>query len=279
MTELQTARIGMVNFINTAPLYETWKDTVRRDEWHVVEGSPAELNRQLSSGLLDLGFVSSHEYASEPSKYKLLPGLSISSCGPVGSVFLFSQTEPENLDGTTVFLSRQSQTSNSLVKILLEEFVGVRPYYCFPESEVVPVDEGKSVLAIGDIALRMKDSGRYEVVLDLGEIWYQYTGLPFVFAVWAVANEFAERNQDLLADIHGELLRCVTEGKENLPTICQRAAPRIPMSVEKCYEYLQAIEYDLNDKKIEALELFYKYLIERGEGKKDALPLRFAQTA
>ncbi len=280
MTEQEfAARIGMVNFINTAPLYETWKETVYRDEWQVMEANPVELNRQLSAGELDLGFISSHEYAMQPSKYRLLPELSISSSGPVGSVFLFSEIAPEKLDGEMVFLSRQSQTSNSLVKILLEEFLGVRPRYGFSASDDISVDQGKTFLAIGDRALRMKASGRYPVVLDLGEIWHKFTGLPFVFAVWAVRDEFAEKHAGLVMEIHHELLRCVQEGKENLQVICQRVAPKIPMPTDKCYEYLLAIEYDLNVKKIEALQLFYKYLADRGEGQKDALPLRFAEIA
>lgn len=278
MTDQEIVRIGMVNFINTAPLYETWKETVCRDKWLVVEGTPAELNKMLSAGELDLGFISSHEYAAQPLKYRLLPGLSISSNGPVGSVFLFSEDAPENLDGKMVYLSRQSQTSNSLVKIILEDFVGVRPTYTFSGSENTPAEEEKSILAIGDGALRIKKSGRYKFVLDLGENWQKYTGLPFVFAVWAVREDFCSRRGEEVQLIHNELLRCVKEGRENLSKICQLVAPRIPMAAEKCHEYLRAIEYDLNENKIEALELFFKYLADRGAVGHDALPLNFAAT-
>ena len=72
-----TARIGMVNFLNTAPLYEVWKRTVFRPEWQVTEAPPSTLNRLLHQGALDLGFISSHEYALHPEEYKILGNLSI----------------------------------------------------------------------------------------------------------------------------------------------------------------------------------------------------------
>lgn len=275
MNVQEIARIGMVNFINTALLYETWKETVFHHEWQVVEANPAELNQKLSAGELDLGFISSHEYAVHPEKYRLLPGLSISSSGPVGSVFLFSDEPPENLDKKIVYLSRQSQTSNSLVKIILEEFIGVRPSYTFSLSLGMPDKEETTLLAIGDRALRIQASGRYKFVVDLGEIWQRFSGLPFVFAVWAVRDDYCSGHNMQIQNIHKELLRCVREGKENMARICQSVAPRIPMSVKKCHEYLDGIEYDLEEKKIQALELFYTYLIGRGEGTAEALPLRF----
>ena len=52
-------RIGMVNFINTAPLYDIWQRTVNRPEWNVVEAAPSVLNRMLYANELDMGLVSS----------------------------------------------------------------------------------------------------------------------------------------------------------------------------------------------------------------------------
>jgi len=54
-------RIGMVNFINTAPLYDVWQRTVNRPEWNVVEAPPTVLNSMLYANELDMGLVSSQE--------------------------------------------------------------------------------------------------------------------------------------------------------------------------------------------------------------------------
>ncbi|RJX29687.1 MAG: ABC transporter substrate-binding protein [Desulfurivibrio sp.] len=267
-----TARIGMVNFINTAPLYVTWQQRVARPDWLVTEGAPTTLNRMLCANELDLGFVSSHEYAAHPHLYRILEDISISSSGPVGSVFLFSRLAPEELAGRTVRLSTQSQTSVALVKIILEEFYKVQPVY--QTGNQVNDEEMSGVLAIGDEALRLKTGRAYPFCLDLGETWQQHTGLPFVFAVWAVREDFLAESPGCVSEIRAELLSCIREGKEKLQAVCTQVAPRIPMDVDSCYKYLCGIEYDLTPQKMAALTLFFDYLIKRGEAQAAALPIK-----
>ncbi|MEN8141871.1 MAG: menaquinone biosynthesis protein [Thermodesulfobacteriota bacterium] len=267
------ARIGMVNFINTAPFYEVWHQTVKRPDWQVTEAPPTTLNRLLYEGELDLGFVSSHEYGVHPGLYKILGGLSISATGPVGSVFLFSQRPLAELAGAKLLLSSQSQTSVALVKIILEDFIAVQPCYSGGSVPQGEDDLPPAVMAIGDDALRLLQQQRYAHCFDLSQLWYEETGLPFVFAVWAVREEFCRRDPVTVAEIHHELQRCICEGRRQLPAICRVVAPRIPMSVSACHDYLEKIEYDLGEEKIKGLSLFFKYLIRRGEGDPASLPL------
>lgn len=268
------ARIGMVNYINVAPIHEKWKATVRRDDWQLVEAPPAVLNKKLADGEVDLGFVSSYEYGAHPEKYKILSGLSISANGPVGSVFLFSHLPMDQLDKARVLLSSQSETSVSLVKIILEKFYKVRPQYETGDVLSTKHKDFKAVLAIGDDALRLVDSSVYLYEFDLGDIWKRETGLPFVFAVCAVREEFCAEHPEKLVDIHRELLRCRDEGKNDLKSICALAAPRIPMTEKRCFEYLSAIEYDLSGQKRKALEIFFEHLIKRGDIPSNAVPLK-----
>jgi len=269
----------MVNFINTAPLYEVWRRRVNRPEWQVTEAVPSVLNKMLNEDKLDLGFISSHEYALHPEKYRILDDISISATGAVGSVFLFSRKEPRQLDGVKILLSSQSQTSVYLVRIVLEEFFGVKPDYT--DGSLSEHDAGlgdyTGVLAIGDDALRINGSGEFPFKLDLGLIWHGQTGLPFVFAVWAVRENFCESAPETVAEIHRELLRCISEGRRDLRSISLLVAPRIPMVAEDCFRYLQAIEYDLSAAKKAGLKLFCEYLAKRGEGSKMALPLKICR--
>ena len=271
-----TARIGMVNYINTAPLYEVWRQTVRRAEWRITEAPPSVLNRMLHENELDLGFVSSQEYALHPGEYRIMSDLSISSTGPVGSVFLFSELPIAGLDDQLVLLSSQSQTSVSLVKIILEEFHQIHPRY--RSGLASELDQGAerpaAVLAIGDEALRLAVEARYPHRLDLGEAWQERTGLPFVFAVWAVREDFCREEPDTVLAVYQELHRCLREGKERLPEISAIVAKRVPMDEAACSRYLQGIEYDLGSEKQEALRRFFEYLIKRGEVPASALPLK-----
>ncbi|MBM9603091.1 menaquinone biosynthetic enzyme MqnA/MqnD family protein [Desulfopila inferna] len=268
-------RIGMVNYINTAPIYEVWKRTVTDERFIVVEDQPAVLNRMLASEKIDLGFVSSYEYCARPEKYRILRDLSISSTGPVGSVFLFSNTPMEQLDNTLVLLSNQSETSVCLVKIILEEFIGIQPQYIVGEVFGNISNSCQAVLAIGDDALRLVSDGMYAYQFDLGEIWNKQTGLPFVFSVCVVREEFCREHGSLVEEVQEALVSCREQGKKEMSSICSRVAPRIPMDSDACYSYLRALEYDLCESKCLALEKFFSYLIDRGEAGRQALPLRF----
>ncbi len=262
--------IGMVNFINTAPLYEVWKERAAvalHEHWQVIEGPPSRLNRMLYNGELDLGFISSHEYALHPGEYRILDGLSISAQGEVGSVFLFSELPVAALNGKPVGLSPQSQTSNALIRIILEDYYHIRPHY-------VESDEAPAHLAIGDRALRLKAENRYPIVLDLSQEWQRHTGLPFVFAVWAVREECWNTHGAEVRAIQEELLTCVEIGRRRLMEISARVAERIPMPPAACHEYLQRIEFDLSPAKVLGLSRFYQNLIDRREVSPKALPLK-----
>ena len=271
----------MVNFINTAPLYDVWLRTVNRPDWAVVEESPSALNRMLYADQLDMGLVSSQEYAIHPENYILLDDISISASGPVGSVFLFSRCDPEKLTGRRLRLSGQSQTSVSLVKIILENFYKVKPLYEIgPALEARYSNDIAGVLAIGDEALILARNEIYPYKIDLGKIWHEKTSLPFVYAVWAMRAEFCRTNPETVREIHRELLRCRKAGRDELKNISRKVSPRVSMEADACYAYLLGIEHDLGPEKKKGLVKFIEYLIERGEGMPEALPLKlFSETS
>lgn len=268
-------RIGMVNYINTAPIYEIWKKGVDVSEYVVIEEPPSVLNRMLATSAIDLGFVSSYEYCVRPEKYEILPDLSISATGPVGSVFLFSKVPLESLDRSLILLSNQSETSVCLLKIILEEYHGITPQYIIGEVRGEISSSCQAVLAIGDDALRLVSSGSYAYYFDLGEIWHTLTGMPFVFSVCAVRKEYGDKYRENVLAVHERLLSCRIEGKRQIHHICSIVSNRIPMDRDKCYTYLQALEYDLAEDKVQALEKFFSLLIKRNEADSKSLPLRF----
>lgn len=268
------ARIGMVNYINTAPIYEVWKERSLPADWEVVEGQPRELNKLLLADQIDLGFVSSYAYTVRPEQYQILQDLSISATGPVGSVFLFSEVEPETLDKQAVLLTGQSDTAVRLVKIILEEFYHVRPSYSRGVVYGDNAQAARAVLAIGDDALRLKAANIYPICLDLGETWYRHTGLPFIFSVCVARQDFLAAQPETARKIQQTMVDCREEGKRRMPEICKRVAQRIPMDCEACSSYLMAIQHDLTPIKIQALERFFRYLIDRGEAPATALPVK-----
>ena len=270
------ARIGMVNYINTAPIYEIWKEKELPANWQIIEGQPRQLNELLLANEIDMGFVSAFAYALHPERYQIFAGLSISATGPVGSVFLFSRVPVQELDGQKVMLTMQSDTSIRLVQIILEEFYRIQPEYSTgavygPDSAAA---EAQAVLAIGDDALRISRENTYPVHLDLGEAWMRQTGLPFVFSVCVVREDFIQEQPEEARRIREMLLACRREGGTRMAEICQTVSDRIPMEHAACTRYLHAIEHDLTPIKIKALETYFSYLIARKEVPATALPVK-----
>ncbi len=268
-------RIGMVNYINTAPIYEVLKETIFPETWEIVEGHPNVLNELLAASKIDMGFVSLLEYGLHPDQYRILADLSISATGPVGSVTLFSTLDPEKLDHKKILLTGQSATSVSLVKVILEEFYNITPEY--DVGDIYTANAKKdfdAVLAIGDDALRLGLENRYPVKLDLSEVWFERTGLPFVFSVCAVRESFIIDQAQTTSDIRELLINCRVKGQQQMSSICKRVADRIPMDCSLCTEYLNGIEHDLSAEKLKGLERFFKLLIKRKDIPANALPLK-----
>lgn len=256
-------RAGMVNFINTATIYEPLKASGGVEGWEIVEGHPAELNSLLRRGNLDTGLISSFSYGTYHDDYYIFSDLGISVNGPVGSVFLFSKVPVEQLQGKKICLTCQSATSINLLYIILEYFKGIKPVYETGSFDQFDVDDTVSAyLSIGDEALRLKNliSGLY--VYDLAEIWLQQTSHPFIFAVWAVRRESWVKNSAEITKFHDHLNWCYQKGRKDLFRISKNVAGRIPMSVEDCVSYLKGIELDLSHEKQEGLLKFFSLIKE-----------------
>jgi chorismate dehydratase len=273
---MTTVRIGMVNYINTAPIYEEWKTLDLDPAWRVTTAPPSTLNRMLQNDELDLGMVSCYEYAARPEKYRILAELSISANGPVGSVFLFSTVPPDMLAGKLVLLTNQSATSVALVKIVLEKFFRVQPRYALGDILAARENgpEVSGILAIGDDALRLNIQNSYPYKLDLADIWREHTGLPFVFSVFVVREEFVRSQPETLEKVRQTLIDCREKGSERLLEICTRVASRIPMDTDACLAYLRQIQHVLGPRHRQGLERYFGYLIDRGEAGPAALPLK-----
>lgn len=269
-------RIGVTNCLNTAPIYQQLQTSVAENEWQLVDAPPAALIEKLEQKEIDLGFVASYAYGANPDNYKILSGLSISECGAAGTVFLFSDIPLEQLDQQPILLSHQAETSLSLLRIILEDFHKVRPVYLETDKEPDITDhEFKAILAMGDTALKMEAESTHLYQYDLGDIWKKETGLPMVLTICLARREFVEEHPDLLAGVYKELLCCRDQGVEELDRVCEASAPSIPMSIPKCRNYLEAMEYDFGTQKRHSVETFFDFLIKRGDIGSTALPLKF----
>src|SRR5690606_38832957 len=137
------------------------------------------------------------------------------------------------LGGRPVALGSTSRTGVLLARMLLETRVGVRPDYfrCPPDLTQMLLEADAAVL-IGDAALRARTDApaRGLTVTDLGEAWREWTGLPMVFAVWAVRRDFAAAHPGVVKEVHQAFLTSRSLCLAELDTVAAAAARWEPFS-------------------------------------------------
>lgn len=254
---MKRPRVGKVRYINSEPVYYGIEEGAIEATCDLVEGTPAELNRLLERGDLDISVISSVAYAQAPQKYRLLPGLAISCDGAVGSVQCLSRVPLKDLDGVKVLVTQESLTSVYLLRLLLERSYGVRPLYQRGDvPEVLPAEVAAGLL-IGDPALKAGHARRYPHQLDLGQGWKELTGLPFVFALWAVREAFYEVDPEGARRLHRALLASKAYSLGRAETLSAVLHTRVGISEEACLNYFRKqLSFDLTPKHLEGFEQF-----------------------
>lgn len=183
------AKIGTVGYLNARPL----SDRIDIDRHTLVLAHPAEVARMLRDREVDVALVPAAAVLAEPpgdNAYRIVPGWCVGSAGPVTSVLLVAETPPEAW--TKVVLDGVSRTSVVLAQLLLRTAGSPLAARVRPDLEVVAAGPNEALgqakrntaaLVIGDAARTVPE--RLPVRIDLASEWAAWTGLPFVFAVWA----------------------------------------------------------------------------------------------
>jgi chorismate dehydratase len=221
----------------------------------------------MARGDLDLSAVSSIEYARNPDRYYIIPDLSISCRGAVKSVLLLSRVPMEHLSNQQILLSAQSHTSVALLRILLASRLGIDGRFIPGNCTEALAGENPptAFLAIGDEALRLRDHPLYPYRWDLGQEWLDWTGLPFVFALWVVRREAAMQCSARMNGAVETLMSAKWWGSAHLGEVCAIAAEQKILGPVELLDYYRGLEFNLGEEQLKGLELFFKHLVKIGE--------------
>ncbi len=249
-------RIGAVSYLNTKPLVHGLAQTLR--DYEIVFDVPSRLSDRLRRGELDVALIPVVEAVSNPD-YVVVSDAAIACHGPVRSVKIVSRVEPSEI--RSLALDVGSRTSVVLARVLLAKRHGVSP-----ECRPLPLDADfrdvidDAVLLIGDRAMKPLadfDVNGFRHEWDLGQTWHEWTGLPFVFAVWAAGKN---ADVDTLADVLG---CCRDHGVAALDQIAAEHADRHDLSTVECADYLgRQLHFYLGDEEKRGLDLFFQYARE-----------------
>ncbi|MBX6357565.1 MAG: menaquinone biosynthesis protein [Micromonosporaceae bacterium] len=252
-------RVGHIQFLNCLPIYWGLMRSGALIDVDLHKDTPDRLNAALVAGDLDIGPISLVEYLRHLDELLLLPDLAVGSDGPVLSVNLVATRPISELDGRPVALGSTSRTGVLLAQMLLSERYGVHPQYfsCPPELTEMLLEADAAVL-IGDAALRAlyEAPRRGLTVTDLGQAWREWSGLPMVFAVWAVRRDFAAEHPGLVKDVHEAFLRSRDLCLAELDEVATAAARWEPFDAATLAEYFRALDFSLGERQVAGLREF-----------------------
>ncbi len=253
-------RLGAVGYLNARPLMYGLE---RQDRFAIRYDVPSRCAELLHEGTVDVGLIPSIEYL-RGGPYRIVPDLAIASHGPVASVALYT-TRPMR-DVRSIALDTSSRTSAALVRILCAQLFRIEPEMMAhgPDLEHM-LARADAALIIGDNALFLGPPGpmssgeRHLVKIDLGEAWFELTGLPFVYAFWAGRPDALEA-----ADV-AALQAARDEGLARTEELAREYLASTPDRQAAGARYLRDnIQYFLGDTERAGLQTFYRYAAEIG---------------
>ena len=208
--------LGQLAYLNTRP-FEPFPGL------RVFRASPSEIGRLAATSELDAGLLSVGDLIRSEARYSPLGdargAFGIACRKKAGSVFLLSRRPAEQLGGRTVEITRETSTSVLLLRLWLEQRLGIER----PEYRSGVTREHEAVLLIGDEALRERErpDPRFPYRFDLAARWRDWTGLPFVFAIWSARRSLTAAKR---SGLHDTIAASLERGIERIPEIADEAA-------------------------------------------------------
>lgn len=262
MPSYRKLRVGYIPYLNCVPFFHYLRDS--GFEGSIVPGVPSALNEMLQSGEIDVSPSSSFEYALNSGDYILLPDHSISSQGPVKSVLLFSPCPLKELHGRRIAITGESATSINLLRILLleyQDFTRVDDYVPTESVETLIANQQPALL-IGDRA--MKQAAALPVGMtcyDLGTLWYEQTGLPFVFALWIIRRDRISEMSGKISALQTQLGLSVQRAFSDLSSLARNTGTS-DEEINGMVRYWQTIDYGLADQQLKGFDLFIELCLK-----------------
>jgi chorismate dehydratase len=244
LAKVAKIKVATVSYLNTIPFIYGFDHSTQSALFDLRLGHPGKCFSLFSNNEVDIALVPVASLTSL-GDCRIIQPFCIGADGKVGSVFLLSNDLPEKIE--TVFLDLHSMTSNQLVEILCREYWKTNPAFIFPENYPPQLKQKEAVVAIGDKSFKM--SGRFKYAFDMAEMWKNFTGKAFVFAVWVTRQ-----------NLHPTTIKAFNEalsyGVNNISESIIYSRPDV-LPVDETLEYLtNKIKYRLNENLMSGMTLF-----------------------
>jgi chorismate dehydratase len=260
-------KVGEISYTNILPMFFYLdRELLGRKGITLTSAVPSKINLMMEEEQVDLAGISSFSFGKNASNYRLLPDLSVSSFGPVNSIFLFSKCPIDELIGKKIALTSSSETSVALLKVILHHFYSIQVEYQVETPDFsLMMENYDACLLIGDDAIKAKrQSGDY-FVYDLGEIWYQHTGLPMVYAVVAYRKDLEKSNENQLTYLWESMVNSKMRCKEeSFSAVVDHVVSEHGGSHAFWQSYFNGLNYQFTGEHERGLDLYFQLAKECG---------------
>lgn len=239
-------KVSAVSYTNTKPFVY---GLIHSEIYELIDLSldiPSICAQKLINDEADIGLVPVAAL-SQIINYEIISNYCIGASGAVNSVFIFSKIPIEKIK--VLKLDAQSKTSNNLAKVLLKNYWKLQPL--FEDNKAIGSNLPQAFVEIGDRTFGKHS--QYPYKYDLAEEWFNFTGLPFVFAIWAANKPIPK---EFLHQFNTALKYGLDHRKEVITSI-----PSVENFDMEDY-LLHRIDYDLDSKKRQALDKFLEFMEE-----------------
>jgi chorismate dehydratase len=248
-SRLTTATVAArIPYANAAPFYALWGDA----PFAVRNLVPRDLGREAEAGGVDLGLMATGDFLRLRDRFEpLAPAMGVATRGAVQSVLLFSRRPAAALENAMISVTPETSTSIRLLRLLLDVRRGLQGLRYVRGLEPAQAD---ALLMIGDRAMRMRSKRPegFTHTLDLGADWLEWTGLSFVYAIWAVRRTLEEATR---AELGQFLESSLAAGLADLPAVArQQTEPG--WSPEETEAYLRRFHYRLGPEDLAGMARF-----------------------
>ncbi len=249
-------RVSFIEYLNSVPLGWGFLNGPYQDAFDILFDVPSQCARHLSTGEADVGLIPVVEYQRIPD-LSVLPDIAIASKREVKSV-LFVSKKPL-VEVSSVAVDSSSRTSVALLKIFLHKFHGLDSVTYHEESpdpeQMLELHD--AALLIGNPALKLHRGSQH--VYDLAVEWNRFTGLPFVFAVWAV------RSAANLGEQVQIFYQSREQGLKEIDSIASVYSKKLGIAAGEIRRYiLENLDYSLDQENLRGLQTFFDTAAELG---------------
>lgn len=228
-------KVSAVSYTNSKPFVYGIMHSGILDQIDLSLDIPSVCANKLIENQVDIGLVPVAALL-HIKDYQIISNYCIGAKGNVDSVFIFSNKPIQEIK--TLQLDAQSRTSNNLSKVLLKYHWKINP-------ELLNSELADAFVQIGDRTFANRDHYPYQY--DLAAEWFNFTGLPFVFAVWA-------SNKPIHEDFKIAFNEALKYGLDHRKEVIAGLPKVENLDLQ---DYLtRKIDFNLDEQKLNALEKF-----------------------